>query len=105
MGIGDVTKPGRAHWGELKSQAFHRAENKCEKCGIRENRTRIAPVVLILHHLHYDTYGQETLADVQVLCRSCHGKAHSWWETEGKFLPEDDPVFDWLRRDPAEWAV
>jgi len=29
-----------------------------------------------VHHLHYDTLGNETESDVLVLCSDCHGDIH-----------------------------
>jgi 5-methylcytosine-specific restriction endonuclease McrA len=81
----------RNHWHQVSGEAMRRANFKCESCAAAGPRT-----LLVVHHLNYERPDAELLEDVQVLCRRCHGRAHSWWETEGKFLPDDDPVFDLL---------
>lgn len=46
----------------------HRAQGCCENCGAR--------TTLALHHLHYDTVGEERPDDLRALCRECHLGEH-----------------------------
>ena len=58
-----------AAWKGLRSQAFERAGCMCEVCG--ENYR------LKTHHKRYpETLGTETVADLIVLCVTCHRNAH-----------------------------
>jgi hypothetical protein len=69
-----------SYWQDLRAQARIRAGGQCERripsCdapdgGSLHNRCD-ATTNLQLHHLHYDTFGQETLADVLLVCDDCH---------------------------------
>jgi 5-methylcytosine-specific restriction endonuclease McrA len=58
------------HWRKLRNQIIKARGRKCERCGyayFSEN--------LSLHHKHYDNIGNETIADVELLCKKCHGIA------------------------------
>jgi len=41
----------------------------CQKCGSKEN--------LNVHHLNYDSVGNENTQDVTVLCKKCHKEEHN----------------------------
>lgn len=59
------------YWRQLRRRALARAQQRCEwmtRTGNRCTCTR----ELQVHHLHYDTFGHERLADVQVLCVRHH---------------------------------
>ena len=56
------------HWKEFREKAIINASCVCQVCGKQEG--------LNVHHKNYECMGQETFADVVVLCRSCHGKVH-----------------------------
>jgi len=56
-----------AEW-KNKSKAFIKLKNKkCERCGGSHN--------LQVHHIHYTTFGKETLNEIEVLCYKCHQQA------------------------------
>lgn len=56
-----------AHWKALRLACFARDGHQCRRC------KDVLPVaVLTCDHLHYRTFGHETLADVQTLCVPCH---------------------------------
>lgn len=57
-----------AEWDAFKQVAKEDRDWCCERCGMFTLR-------LDVHHLHYFSFGHETLDDVQVLCRSCHDEA------------------------------
>ena len=68
------------YWQNLRSAARARANGQCERQvpvgddpdgGSRYERCD-ATTNLQLHHLHYNTFGQETLADVLLVCDRCH---------------------------------
>ena len=57
---------------ETRNAVMQRANGHCEECG--------EPVKLFskleLHHLHYETEGRESPADLKAYCRACHRAAH-----------------------------
>jgi 5-methylcytosine-specific restriction endonuclease McrA len=60
-------------WKELKLIALTKANFCCERC-----RTGIEDVRLEVHHKRYPkVLGQETSADLEVLCTYCHRAHHS----------------------------
>jgi len=64
------------HWREKRKGALHRANNKCQLCGSKEN--------LHVHHNTYDNRGQEKDEDLVVLCETCHARHH------GKLIEEEN---------------
>jgi hypothetical protein len=52
------------HYRQLRNRAIAAAGYRCERCSTDAN--------LELHHKHYATLGEESLADVEMLCRTCH---------------------------------
>lgn len=58
-----------AYWRALKEKVVVARGYRCEECGSQR-------ATLHLHHLHYCTFGQETEADVQLLCKACHNQLH-----------------------------
>jgi 5-methylcytosine-specific restriction endonuclease McrA len=61
------------HWRDLRDAKLHSVNDRCEKCHRRSN--------LQVHHLTYERLGHERLTDLQVLCESCHEKAHNLFPT------------------------
>ena len=56
-------------WAAIRAAKLACSSHKCEKCGARKE--------LDAHHLTYVRFGgSERMTDLQVLCRSCHIKAH-----------------------------
>jgi 5-methylcytosine-specific restriction endonuclease McrA len=55
-------------WHSLWITVWLRCGNTCESCGVRPMEE--------LHHLHYQTYGNESPEDMQGLCRFCHWMYH-----------------------------
>lgn len=47
----------------------------CSNCGTKEN--------LCVHHLTYETLGNESMKDVEVLCFKCHSKIHEKRDKDG----------------------
>lgn len=56
------------YWQEKKEWILEVFEWKCQKCGSKEN--------LIVHHINYDSVGNENQHDVTVLCKKCHKEEH-----------------------------
>jgi 5-methylcytosine-specific restriction endonuclease McrA len=55
-------------WDDLRRTALYRAGYRCERCG------KAAP--LQVHHLNYRNIFNESQADLQALCFSCHRERH-----------------------------
>lgn len=55
-------------WIEKRNEALYLADYKCSRCGEREN--------LHVHHLNYDSIGNESQADLFVCCKDCHKLFH-----------------------------
>ena len=58
-------------WVRLRNREFARAQYSCERCGFHGTDKEVQ-----LHHLHYQTLGQERPGDVEVLCPRCHRAKH-----------------------------
>ena len=56
-------------WKAKRHQAISAAGYRCQSCGVQRLHG------LEVHHLHYDTLGDERLADLRVLCPACHAEA------------------------------
>jgi len=69
---------GSSHWLNL-SEKFKEKIKKCEVDGCKEE------VGLEIHHLHYQTLGNECMRDLVLLCRKHHQEAHN---TNNKILKE-----------------
>ena len=73
------------------------AQETCEACG----RQSVRP--LHVHHLHYDSVGDESPRDLVVLCGDCHTTAHrEGWDLELIALHhaptfEDNMLFEYRR--------
>jgi hypothetical protein len=59
--------PDPAHWSMLQSAVRAERGDQCATCWRTGDAHRLE-----LHHRHYSTWGREGLADVQLLCVSCH---------------------------------
>ncbi len=57
------------HWQSLRTEALEHYSNKCMLCSSIDK--------LDVHHNNYDNLGNETMTDVIVFCRACHGKHHN----------------------------
>lgn len=58
-----------AKWKAFRKQALIHYGSVCSKCP--------STTKLQVHHLTYINIFKETLADVVILCKSCHGVAHA----------------------------
>lgn len=52
----------------IRHAVHTRCDGNCEDCGERRRLT--------MHHLHYDTVGQESEDDIAGLCWDCHQARH-----------------------------
>ena len=71
------------HWRKLGLEVANRAGKRCEAVH-RGERCPNTPKKLQVHHLHYRTLGNETLADVIGLCAGCHEIADRRRERENQ---------------------
>lgn len=55
-------------WHDKRNTMLKYAEYKCCRCNETEN--------LQVHHLNYNTIGNESLNDLEVVCNDCHKKIH-----------------------------
>jgi 5-methylcytosine-specific restriction endonuclease McrA len=67
-----VTRPGRNHpdpeyWYALRDLKILDQDNCCGVCWRSGEHYKME-----LHHRHYDTWGEEGMEDVILLCISCH---------------------------------
>lgn len=65
-------------WKVFRASVIAAADERCQRCGDYADRLEI-------HHLHYDTIGQENLSDVLVVCPPCHAVVDPQ-RTKGKRL-------------------
>ena len=56
------------HWNKKRHEAIKFHEGKCSECGMDR--------YLQVHHLNYDSLGNEAMSDLLVLCRDCHSLLH-----------------------------
>ena len=56
-------------WKIKRKMVLERCKGICEKCGKKK--------VVDIHHLNYDSLGQERLESLIGLCRKCHKKEHN----------------------------
>ena len=56
------------HWRTFREKTILDRNGKCEHCGLDEN--------LVVHHITYETLGNEKPEDVLVLCNDCHENIH-----------------------------
>ena len=59
--------PNPQHWDALRMAVRLAQNNECGVCWRNGN-----DYTLELHHRHYETFGDETVSDVIMLCTSCH---------------------------------
>lgn len=64
-----------AKWRNIRKDLFRVRGKKCESCGY-------GSATLHVHHLTYDRFGNENLADLKILCKPCHDKADREREAE-----------------------
>ena len=93
-------------WGWYVPTVRKRAGGCCERCGERTRRLEV-------HHLTYERFGRELLADLQALCKPCHDIADAerkrwtrnrWWSMGDA---DDKAEIAWCEKvfgdDPREW--
>lgn len=57
------------HWALTRKKLLKERGSFCENCNQRN--------CLDVHHVHYETRGEETSSDLIVLCHKCHGQLHT----------------------------
>jgi hypothetical protein len=60
-----------SHWRNLRNRMIWKHGRTCSRCGFN----KIEPGAIELHHKHYQTLGEETEDDVELVCKECHPKA------------------------------
>ncbi|TXD45903.1 hypothetical protein [Polaribacter sp. IC073] len=56
-------------WHDKRNEMLKFSDYKCSRCSKTEN--------LQVHHLNYNTIGDESLGDLDVVCVGCHKKIHN----------------------------
>lgn len=77
-------------WRLIRQNALRRAKFCCERCS--------AKGFLDVHHKHYRTLGDESLDDVEVVCRTCHGKADEERAQQGRNRAYDAALDGWATK-------
>ena len=54
-----------ARWKNICAVVRKQADNVCQRCGEGSARLEV-------HHLTYERFGHERLADLKLLCQDCH---------------------------------
>ena len=57
-------------WKKKRKRKLKQVGYKCERCGYTRYSRRLE-----VHHLHYDSFKNERMSDLEVLCSDCHKKA------------------------------
>lgn len=65
-------------WGTRRARYFASNKKKCAACGRREG--------VQLHHLTYESMGQEPDGDLMPLCQPCHSDVHDLARRSGESL-------------------
>ena len=65
-------------WKERRRELLDEVDWECENCGGKANQ---------VHHVNYDSFGDEDSDDVECLCFSCHEEAE---EEKGNELGRDE---------------
>lgn len=66
-----------SHWESLRERKLSIGGRQCERCGRRAHLTAKGNWAgLQVHHRTYDTLGDESLDDLEVLCSQCHESHH-----------------------------
>jgi len=55
-------------WNIIRNKMLKFSDYKCSRCSETEN--------LQVHHLNYNSLGNESLGDLEVLCNKCHQEVH-----------------------------
>ena len=63
-------------WREIRKLKLDQ-QPTCERCGFWDE--------INVHHKTYERLGNESLSDLEVLCKSCHGRHH--WDEEIRKSP------------------
>lgn len=57
-------------WRQMRANVLNLVGSACEICGDKSNSFRH------IHHLHYGSFTNESIDDLQVLCEVCHSREH-----------------------------
>lgn len=55
-------------WKNKRDWIIQLANFKCQNCGSNKG--------LVVHHINYNSVGNESIEDVEVLCKKCHSEKH-----------------------------
>lgn len=58
-------------WKKFRSSILKSYDNICQKC-----KNKFNAKILHVHHLHYNTLGDEKPEDVLLVCKPCHEEIH-----------------------------
>jgi hypothetical protein len=80
-----------AHWTQYRRRRIRKARAQCEHCGIDRNQCRKRyECDLNVHHLNYDSLGEESDADTLVVCLRCHVREECELLGHGAFIDVDE---------------
>jgi hypothetical protein len=68
-------------WRAMRQQIFLRAGGRCEMCGERSPEH--------VHHVHYDSLGEEEEKDLLGVCSPCHQQLHPHRDLTGRCLTDN----------------
>lgn len=54
-------------WRQLRRQKLAQVGERCQRCGCSKWTRKLE-----VHHLHYNSFGHESLDDLAVMCSACH---------------------------------
>ena len=67
------------HWLTVKARKLNQSNRLCEACRTDQR--------LEVHHLNYNSIGNEALFELMVLCHDCHEFSHKLWAHQPSHLP------------------
>lgn len=63
-------------WANKRREALERDKGRCSQC---DSETKLQ-----VHHLHYETLGEEKLDSLETLCKGCHERQHNRKKSKGR---------------------
>ena len=67
------------HWKEIRNKKRTESLGRCDVCKKIKYQGSLNDIDI--HHLHYETVGNERMQDLKAVCRNCHSKEDNIRET------------------------